>query len=320
MIGMIGVVGGPMVCSLLERCSFPPPRTDVTCAVSGGADSLALVALSIAAGLKVAAVHVDHGLRAGTQAEAEQVVDAVATLGVLCQIRRVVVPPGPNLEARARQARYAVLPEDVLVGHTADDQAETILLNLLRGAGLDGLTGMRTGTGTGRLTRRPIGRPLLRLRRAETRALCRQLRLTPVEDPSNEDPRFLRNRVRAELLPHLAELSGRDPVPILTRQAELLADEAALLDDLATAIDPADARDLSAADPVLARRAVRRWLRETAGAEHHPPSAGEVERVLSVAAGHTVACELPGWRRVRRSRGRLQLECLLPEHLPPEHR
>jgi tRNA(Ile)-lysidine synthase len=280
--------------------------------VSGGPDSLALVALSVAAGLKVTAVHVDHGLRAGTQAEAEQVVDVVATLGVFCETRRVVVPPGPNLEARARQARYAVLPEDVLVGHTADDQAETILLNLLRGAGLDGLTGMRRGVRTGMRTGRPVGRPLLGLRRAETRALCRQLRLTAVEDPSNEDPRFLRNRVRAELLPHLAELSGRDPVPILTRQAELLADEAALLDDLAAAIDPTDARALSAADPVLARRAVRGWLRDTAGTERHPPSAAEVERVLSVAAGHTVACELPGRRRVRRSRGRLQLE--QPEH------
>ncbi len=309
-------MGGPLVCSLLERCSFPPPRTDVTCAVSGGADSLALVALSVAAGLKVTAVHVDHGLRAGTQAEAEQVVDVVATLGVFCETRRVVVPPGPNLEARARQARYAVLPEGVLVGHTADDQAETILLNLLRGAGLDGLTGMRRGMRPGMRTRMrtgtPVGRPLLGLRRAETRALCRQLRLTAIEDPSNEDPRFLRNRVRAELLPHLAELSGRDPVPILTRQAELLADEAGLLDDLAEAIDPTDARALSAADPVLARRAVRAWLRDTAGTEHHPPSAAEVERVLSVAAGHTVACELPGRRRVRRSRGRLQLE--QPEH------
>jgi len=305
---VIGVVGGSLVCSLLERCSFPPPRTDVTCAVSGGADSLALVALSVAAGLKVTAVHVDHGLRAGAHAEAEQVVDEVATLGVLCETRRVVVPPGPNLEARARQARYAVLPQGVLVGHTADDQAETILLNLLRGAGLDGLTGMRTGERAGIRPGRAVGRPLLGLRRAETRALCRQLRLSTVEDPSNEDPRFLRNRVRAELLPYLAELSGRDPVPILTRQAELLADEAGLLDDLAASIDPTDARDLSAAHPVLARRAVRRWLRETAGAEHHPPSAAEVERVLSVAAGHTVACELAGRRRVRRSRGRLQLE------------
>jgi tRNA(Ile)-lysidine synthase len=283
----------------------------VTCAVSGGADSLALVALSVAAGLKVTAVHVDHGLRAGTQAEAEQVVDVVATLGVFCETRRVVVPPGPNLEARARQARYAVLPEDVLVGHTADDQAETILLNLLRGAGLDGLAGMRTGRpGPAAVARRPVGRPLLGLRRAETRELCRQLRLTPIEDPSNEDRRFLRNRVRAELLPHLADLSGRDPVPILTRQAELLADEAGLLDDLAATIDPTDARALSSAHPVLARRAVRTWLRDTAGPEHHPPSAAEVERVLSVAAGHIVACELPGRRRVRRTRGRLQLECL----------
>jgi tRNA(Ile)-lysidine synthase len=304
-----GVLGGPLVCSLLERCSFPPPGTGVTCGVSGGADSLALVVLSLAAGLRVTALHVDHSLRAGAEAEAEQVAALVGRLGVPYETRRVSVAPGPNLEARARQARYAVLPADVLTGHTADDQAETILLNLLRGAGLDGLAGMRVGgISQGGRGGRSVGRPLLGLRRAETRALCQYLRLTPLEDPSNQDPRFLRNRVRAELLPHLADLSGRDPVPILTRQAELLADEATLLNDLAAGIDPTDARALAAAHPVLARRAVRNWLRDTEGPERHPPSAAEVERVLVVAAGEAVACELPGRRRVRRSRGRLQLE------------
>jgi tRNA(Ile)-lysidine synthase len=265
--------------------------------------------LSLAAGLQVTALHVDHGLRPGAEAEPEQVAALIGRLGVPYETRQVSVPPGPNLEARARQARYAVLPPHVLVGHTADDQAETILLNLLRGAGVDGLAGMRaTSLGQGRSGGRSVGRPLLGLRRAETRALCQHLRLTPIEDPSNQDSRFLRNRVRAELLPHLADLSGRDPVPILTRQAELLADEASLLNDLATAVDPTDAGALAAAPPVLARRAVRNWLRATTGPEHHPPSAAEVERVLAVAAGEAVACELPGRRRVRRSRGRLQLE------------
>jgi tRNA(Ile)-lysidine synthase len=132
--------------------------------------------------------------------------------------------------------------------------------------------------------------------------------LRPVEDKSNDDRRFLRNRIRHELLPRLADIAGRDPVPILVRQAELLGDEARLLDELAGHIDPTDARSLAGADPALARRAVRRWLRGTTGTEEHPPSAAEVERVLEVARGHIIACELTGGRRVRRSRGRLLLQ------------
>ena len=270
---------------------------------------MALVVLSVAAGLRVTAVHVEHGLRPEGADESEQVAELVGRLGVGCETRRVLVPPGPNLEARARRARYAVLPEHVLTGHTADDQAETVLLNLLRGAGLDGMAAMQISGGGGSGRARPgVGRPLLRLRRAETRALCQHMRLTPIQDPSNQDPRFLRNRIRNELLPQLADLSGRDPVPILTRQAELLADEATLLDELASAIDSTDARSLADIHPALARRAVRRWLRDSSGPERHPPSAAEVERVLAVAAGQVVACELSGHRRVRRSRGRLQLE------------
>jgi tRNA(Ile)-lysidine synthase len=304
------VLGGELVCSLLERCSFPPPGTAVTCGVSGGADSLALVVLSVAAGLGVTAVHVDHGLRPESAAEAERVKAAAVRLGVGFELRRVSVEPGPNLEARARRARYAALPEGVLTGHTADDQAETVLLNLLRGAGLDGLAGMRSADATADVNRatspRAI-RPLLRLRRAETRALCLKMRLAPVDDPSNADLRFLRNRIRHELLPRLADMGGRDPVPILTRQAGLLADEADFLDQLAAAIEPTDARALTMAHPALARRVVRSWLRDSSGPEHHPPSAAEVDRVLAVAAGQVVACELSGHRRVRRSHGRLVL-------------
>jgi tRNA(Ile)-lysidine synthase len=301
------MLGGELVCALLERCSFPPPGTAVTCGVSGGADSLALMVLSVAAGLGVTAVHVDHGLRPESAGEAEGVKEAAVRLGVGFEVRRVSIQAGPNLEARARRARYAALPDGVLTGHTADDQAETVLLNLLRGAGLDGLAGIRT-VDARQATTPKVVRPLLRLRRAETRALCLKMRLAPIDDPSNADPRFLRNRIRHELLPRLADLSGRDPVPILTRQAGLLADEADFLDQLAAAIDPTDAPALTTAHPALARRAVRSWLRETSGPEHHPPSAAEVERVLAVAASLVVACELSGHRRVRRSHGRLVLE------------
>jgi tRNA(Ile)-lysidine synthase len=251
------------------------------------------------AGLKVTAIHVDHGLRPDSAAEADRVEAVARRFGAAFSARRVTVKPGPNLEARARQARYEALPPGVLTGHTADDQAETVLLNLLRGAGIDGLAGMRS---EGR-----IRRPLLGVRRAETRALCDELGLTPFEDPTNADLRFARNRVRHQLVPSLAQISGRDPVPILVRQAELLADEATLLDELAEGIDPADARALAAAPTPLARRAVRRWLRESGGPEQHPPSAAEVRRVLSVASGEVVACQLAGGRTVRRSAGRLKM-------------
>ena len=155
--------------------------------------------------------------------------------------------PGPNLEARARAARYGVLPADVLTGHTADDQAETVLLNLLRGAGLDGLAGIAPGP----------RHPILALRRHETRALCQAVGLTPVDDPTNADPAFRRNRVRHELLPLLDDIAGRDVVAVLARQAAAPAGtRPTLLDGLAAALDPTDARALAAAPAALARRAV----------------------------------------------------------------
>jgi tRNA(Ile)-lysidine synthase len=288
-----------LLAALAARCTFPPPGTAVTCAVSGGADSLALLALAVEAGCAVTAVHVDHGLRPGSAAEAGVVRDAAAHFGAAFRAETVAVAPGPNLEARARAARYAVLPAGVLTGHTADDQAETVLLNLARGAGLDGLAGMA-----------PKGRPLLALRRHETRALCAALGLDPVADPSNDDPGLRRNRVRHELLPLLAAVADRDVVPVIARQAALARADAAALDELAARLDPADARTLAAAPPALARRAVRRWLRAggPGGLEHHPPPAATVERVLAVARGEAVACELPGGWRVARTAGRLRLE------------
>jgi tRNA(Ile)-lysidine synthase len=179
-----------------------------------------------------------------------------------------------------------------LTGHTADDQAETVLVNLLRGSGLDGLGAMR-----------PDRRPLLRLRRAETAALCDDLGLTPVRDPSNDDPAFRRNRIRHELLPLLNAIAERDIAAVLARQADLLRDEADLLDELALTIEPTDAAAVREAPLALARRALRRWL-----ADPYPPDAATVERVLAVARGDAVACEVAGGRRVARSGGRLRVE------------
>ncbi|MBA3267687.1 MAG: tRNA lysidine(34) synthetase TilS, partial [Acidimicrobiia bacterium] len=242
----------------------------------------------------VTAVHVDHGLRPGSAAESEVVDDAARRLGAGFRAERVTVAPGPNLEARARAARYSVLPPDVLTGHTADDQAETVLLNLLRGAGLDGMAGMA-----------PAGHPILGLRRAETLALVASCGLTPVDDPTNSDPEFRRNRVRAEVLPLLESVAQRDVAAVLVRQAGLLREEAELLDDLARALDPTDAAALAGAPVALARRALRRWLTE---GREHPPGAAAVERVLDVARGRCRSAEIGAGRRVSRSAGRLRLE------------
>lgn len=306
---------------LLGRCTFPPPGEPLVCAVSGGPDSLALLVLATAAGCDVTAVHVDHGLRPGSGAEADLVAGAAAHYGAAFRGESVHVEAGPNLEARARRARRHVLGPRAATGHTMDDQAETVLVNLLRGAGRDGLAGMRVGP----------GHPLLAIRRAEAAALCAAEGLRPVDDPTNRDPRYLRNRVRHELLPLCCAVAGRDLVPVLARQAGVLAGEADLLDGLASALDPTDARGLARADPALARRAVRRWLRdggpgaaprtaeETAAhglpapeppardGESHPPDLGAVERVLAVARGEAAATDVAPGLHVRRSGGRLSI-------------
>lgn len=281
-----------MLASLLARCTFPPAGSSVVCAVSGGADSSALLALAVAADLQVTAVHVDHGLRPGSDAEALVVRATAERLGAHFRSERVHVSDGPDLEARARDARWSVLPPDALTGHTADDQAETVIAQLLRGSGTRGLAAMRPGH----------RHPILALRRADTEALCAALGLAVVHDPSNHDPRHVRNRVRHELLPAMADITRRDPVPLLVRHADLARDDSDLLDELALTLDPTDAKALAAAPLPLARRAVRRWL-----TDGHPPDAATVARVLDVAAGHAIGTDVGDGRRVTRSQQRLHL-------------
>jgi tRNA(Ile)-lysidine synthase len=280
---------------LLTRCTFPERGI---AAVSGGADSTALLVLAVESGCDVTAVHVDHGLRPGSDVEAEHVAALADRLGVGFRAERVDVGAGPNLEARARDARRSVLPFDVMTGHTADDRAETLLLQLLRGAGAHGLASLSPGP----------AKPILALRRSETRAVCRERGVGWLEDPSNADRAFRRNRVRAEVLPLLDDIAARDVAPLLARTASLLEDDDRFLDRLAEAVDPTDAAALVAAPPALARRAVRRWLTPLAGTGAYPPDLATVERVLGVARGESRATEVGGGRRVRRSSGRLHLE------------
>jgi tRNA(Ile)-lysidine synthase len=281
--------------SLLARCTFP--QGDVTCAVSGGADSLALLVLAVHAGCTVTAVHVDHGLREGSADEADVVRDAAARYGAAFRAETVDVSPGPNLEARARAARYAVLPRDVLTGHTADDQAETVLLNLLRGAALDGLAGMR-----------PEGHPILALRRFETEALCAAEGLTPVVDPSNVDPAYRRNRVRHELLPALRSVHPAAEENV-RRTAELLREEAAVLDEVVAGVldgrREIELHRLAALPPALARLVMRRLAEDTLG-RTVPRAARRTEDVL--ALGPDGALDLGDGARARVRAGTLSFE------------
>lgn len=260
---------------------------------------MCLLVLGTSAGCDVTAIHVDHGLRPGSASESDVVRQVADRFGAAFRSVAAPVSLGPNLEARARAARYAVLPPEVFTGHTADDQAETVLLNVLRGSGLDGLAGMT-----------PQRRPLRQLRRTETRALCAALNIEPVDDPSNQDAAFRRNRVRHELIPLLSDIAERDVVPLIARQADLLREEVGFLEERAAALDPRDARSLAAAPVVLARRAVRSWLRRggPGQSEQHPPDSATVGRVLDVARGEAVACDVGGGWRVARSRNRLRLE------------
>ncbi|HZO09658.1 MAG TPA: tRNA lysidine(34) synthetase TilS, partial [Myxococcota bacterium] len=257
----------------------PDVTTPVIVGCSGGADSLALLALAVDAELAPIAVHVDHGLRSGSDREADVVADAATRLEAGFDARRVTVAPGPNLEARARAARYDALEAArvehgataVLVAHTADDQAETVVLNLLRGSGSAGLAGMPSRRGH-------VVRPLLGARRADVRAECTRRDLTPWEDPSNDELAFRRNWIRHEVLPLLARGARRDLTPLLTRQADVLRAESGFLDALARAAWPGEsgarARDLAALPDPLARRAVRCWLGPP------PPALDEVDAVL----------------------------------------
>jgi len=199
----------------------------VLVAVSGGPDSVALLdvlhALRESLGLTLTAVHVHHGLRPEADAEADGVRRLGEHLGVPCHVERVTVrrePPWDGLEAESRRARHAVLERvarvvgaaRIATGHTADDQAETVLMRLLQGAGPRGLGGIAPARGL-------LIRPLIETRRGAIEEYLRERGLAWAEDPSNRDPRFLRNRIRHDLLPFMAELTGASVVEALGRSA-----------------------------------------------------------------------------------------------------
>lgn len=290
---------------MLSRCRFAEAEHhDV--AVSGGADSLALLALALATGSAVTAHHVDHGLRCGGDEEAAAVAEVCRRWGAAFKAHAVDVVDGPDLEARCRVARIEVLPPDCLTGHTADDQAETVLLRLLRGTGPAGLAAMESKR-----------HPLLALRRADTEQLCGHLGVTPFVDPTNESPRFTRNRIRHEVLPLLAEVTGRDVVPLVNRTAELLRSHNAAIEELAAGLDPSDVSALRSVPAPVAAESLRVWwIRQTDGMP--PPGRAATQRMLDVVAGVHRGCEVTAGWRLDRSAGRLRLSQPSDNGAPPK--
>ena len=278
---------------LQDRCVFPPSGTEVDCAVSGGADSLALLLLAVNSGLKVTAWHVDHGLRETSSDEGRMVFEVATDLGVKAHCVKAFIEDGPNLEARARDARRKVLPSQVLTGHTADDQAETVLLNLLRGSGVQGAAGIGE----------PHRRPILDLRRSETKSLCLSAKLDPVNDPMNLNPRFTRNRIRNEVIPLLTEVAGRDSVSMLARHANLAGEASGILGDLVKNLDITDVRSVDDTPDPVVKFAIQEWLTDKIGL---PADSSSINRVLQIVRGEIKGTEIHGGFRVDRSQGKVR--------------
>jgi tRNA(Ile)-lysidine synthase len=234
-------------------------------ALSGGADSLALTAVAAALRPTVALI-VDHGLQPGSAAVARTAREQALALGCVdAQVIGVDVGTAGGPEGAARTARYRALDDarnglPVLLAHTLDDQAETVLLGLGRGSGARSIAGMRAFDD-------PWARPLLGVRRERTRAACAELGLTPWEDPHNADPRYTRVRLRTEVLPLLEEVLGGGVARALARTAAALREDTEALDTLAERALPDIAHnDVLAADALSAlptavrRRVIRLWL------------------------------------------------------------
>ncbi|MEU3453070.1 tRNA lysidine(34) synthetase TilS [Micromonospora sp. NPDC006766] len=302
-----------------------PGAGPVLVACSGGADSLALAAATAFVaprlGRRAGLVTVDHGLQPGSAGRAEAVADWGREQG-LDPVEAVPVRVGGRAggpEAAAREARYEALVDAarrydaaaVLLGHTRDDQAETVLLALARGAGPHGLAGMPQRR---ELAGVPLLRPLLDVAREDTRQACAALGLTCWDDPHNVDPAYARSRVRADLLPALVDALGPGVVDNLARTARLLAADTAALDDLA-AVALADVRAagggltvaaLAALPAAVRTRVLHAWARELGAA----PAALSYRHVAALDALVTDwhgqgAVHLPGGLPVVRRDGRL---------------
>jgi len=300
---------------LAVRRSLPADGL-VLVACSGGADSLALASAARFVGRSVGLVTVDHGLQEGSAARAAAVAAWAGNSGFapveVATVSVAGLPGGP--EAAARSARYAALSAvagkcgaaAVLLGHTRDDQAETVLLALARGAGPRGLAGMPYRKGI-------FLRPLLDVSRADTRKACAAQGLVPWDDPHNVDPAFARSRVRGAALPALVEALGPAVVANLARSAGQIAADNAALDALARAAllsayesDGLCIANLSEMVDAIRTRVLHAWAKEL-GASGAALSHRHVEALDALITDwHGQGpVHLPGAIRVARVQGRL---------------
>jgi tRNA(Ile)-lysidine synthase len=281
-----------------RRYAMFQPGLTVVVAVSGGPDSVCLLhslaRLRALFRIRPVCFHFDHRLREDSVADGMYVRSQAARLGIPFVLRRASSGPrrGDSVEAWARTVRYgaltAVLEElgggVAALGQTADDQAETVLLALLRGGGLEAISGMSPAS-------HPIVRPLLEITREETVAFCRSLGLRPRRDPMNEDVSFMRVAVRKRLIPLVEKTLGRNVRATLARTASLLRQDAELLDELAREafrrianLEGAGVRlsvsALHRTHPVLAARVVRRSLVELGVV----PEASHIDAVVALGS------------------------------------
>jgi tRNA(Ile)-lysidine synthase len=338
----------PAVARVLERVRatvrkhelFVPGST-VVVACSGGPDSIcllhAMVRLRRLFRVRLAVFHFDHRLRSDSGDDAGYARRQADRLNLPFVLHEAIdrPEPGASVEAWARLARYGALTQAAadlgadraVVGHTLDDQAETILLGLVRGGGLEVLAGMAP------VARVPplgleVARPLLETSRQEVEAFNRALRLRPREDPSNRDPRFLRNRVRLELLPYLESKLDRNLKVTLARTGEHVRADAEFLEgvasDAARSITAADeqevrlhARSLAELPPSIGARVVRQALRlagAVAGEWGPDPGAAHVRGVLDLAAGRSGRrLDLPGGLLAVRTKEYVRIARASPE-------
>lgn len=260
-----GAVAGLRGCVAEFAETWLPDEPSWCVALSGGADSLALTAAA-AAVLPTTALIVDHGLQPGSDAIAQTAREQALMLGcIAAQVLTVQVGSAGGPEAAARAARYGALDAardraPVLLGHTLDDQAETVLLGLGRGSGPRSIAGMRPADP-------PWYRPLLGVRRAATQAVCGQLGVTAWNDPHNRDRRFTRVRLREEVLPLLDDVLGGGVPEALARTAAALREDNDALDAMAGELlapaGSAGTLTVAAIAPLpaaLRRRVIRGWL------------------------------------------------------------
>ncbi len=298
---------------------LPAGAERVLVALSGGADSLALAAACAfearTRGLEVVSLTVDHGLQEGSADAAERAAGAASALGIRSGVTRVTVDGEGGPEAAARTARYAALRAGaaeegaaaVLLGHTLDDQAETVLLGLARGSGAASLQGMASSRDDGMLWLRP----LLNIRRGITREFCAASGLEPWDDPQNADARFARVRVRERVLPVLEAELGPGVALALARTAEQLREDAEAFDAMVAEtiediVEHAEAGisvsvDALAANPAALRnRIIRYVVASEFGASLSRVQTLEVARLVTDWSGQG-PIDLPGCQAMRRA-------------------